>query len=184
MTPDHPDHPDHPDRIEAESRAEDAALVARLQALPQQRLPPAQLWERIAPALVPHATVVARRPRRRRWALPVLGVALAAVVALVAVVPGIRQHTSPPRAAQPALVAQAQAMAGQYQQAIAQVPLQQVPADLRPALDELDQSARAIHAAIAQSPQSAFLLSQLQRTYAKRLQLTRLASQGEASFPS
>ncbi|WP_115512180.1 MULTISPECIES: hypothetical protein [Xanthomonas] len=176
--------PDHPDRIDAESRAEDAALVARLQALPQQRLPPAQLWERIAPALVPHATVVARRPGGRRWALPVLGVALAAVVALVAVVPGIRQHTQPPRAVQPALVAQAQAMAGQYQQAIAQVPLQQVPADLRPALDELDQSAQAIHAAIAQSPQSAFLLSQLQRTYAKRLQLTRLASQGEASFPS
>ncbi|MEA9578386.1 hypothetical protein VC218_05480 [Xanthomonas nasturtii] len=177
--------PDHSDRIEAESRAEDAALVARLQALPQQRLPPAQLWERIAPSLVPHATAVARRPGRRRWALPVLGVALAAVVALVAVVPGIRQHTPPPpRAAQPALVAQAQALAGQYQQAIAQVPLQQVPADLRPALDELDQSAQAIHAAIAQSPQSAFLLSQLQRTYAKRLQLTRLASQGEASFPS
>ncbi len=178
--------PDPPDRIDAESTAEDAALPARLQALPQQRQPPAQVWERIAPALVPHATVVARRPRGRSWAMPVLGVALAAAVALVAVavVPGLRQHTSPLRPAQPALVAQAQAMAGQYQQAIAQVPVQQVPADLRPALDELDQSAQAIHAAIVQSPRSAFLLSQLQRTYAKRLQLTRLACQGQTPFLS
>ena len=175
--------PDPPDRIAAESTAEDAVLRARLQALPQQRQPPAQVWERIAPALVPHATVVARRPRGRSWAMPVLGVALAAAVAVVAVVPGLRQHTSL-RPAQPALVAQAQAMAGQYQQAIAQVPVQQVPADLRPALDELDQSAQAIHAAIAQSPRSAFLLSQLQRTYAKRLQLTRLASQGQTPFLS
>ncbi|WOB27900.1 MULTISPECIES: hypothetical protein [Xanthomonas] len=176
--------PDHPDRIDAESMAEDAALRARLQALPQQRQPPAQVWERIAPALLPHATEVARRPRRRRWALPVLGVALAAAVAWVAVVPGLRQHTSPLPPAQPALVAQAQALAGQYQQAIAEVPLQQVPVDLRPALDELDQSTQAIHAAIAQSPRSAFLLSQLQRTYAKRLQLTRLASQGQTPFLS
>ncbi|MFC0152345.1 hypothetical protein ACFFJ4_01420 [Xanthomonas dyei] len=176
--------PDHPDRIDAESMAEDAALRARLQALPQQRQPPAQVWERIAPALLPHATEVARRPGRRRWAMPVLGVALAAAVAWVAVVPGLRQHTSPLPPAQPALVAQAQALAGQYQQAIAEVPLQQVPVDLRPELDELDQSTQAIHAAIAQSPRSAFLLSQLQRTYAKRLQLTRLASQGQTPFLS
>ncbi|APO97002.1 hypothetical protein [Xanthomonas vesicatoria] len=176
--------PDYPDRIDAKPTAEDAALHARLQALPQQRQPPAQVWERIAPALLPHASVVALRPRRRGWAVPVLGVALAAAVALVAVVPGLRQHTSPQRPSQPALVMQARAMAGQYQQAIAQVPVQQVPADLRPALDELDQSAQAIHAAIAQSPQSAFLLSQLQRTYAKRLQLTRLAAQGQTPFLS
>lgn len=82
------------------------------------------------------------------------------------------------------LVTQAQALAEHYQQAIADVPVQQVPVDLLPALDELDRSTQAIHAAIAQSPRSAFLLSQLQRAYAKRLQLTRLACEGEASFPS
>ncbi|MFC7520720.1 hypothetical protein ACFQS6_12240 [Xanthomonas populi] len=165
--------------------ADDTALSARLRALPQQRQPPAQVWERIAPALTAHSSVVALTPRRHRpWAWPALGVALAAALALVAVVPGFNRQAQTPVPAQPPLVAQAHAMAGQYQQAIAAFPIQQVPADLRPALDELDQSAQAIQAAIAQSPRSAFLLSQLQRTYAKRLQLTRLASQGEASFPS
>ncbi|PPU46947.1 hypothetical protein XarbCFBP7697_15035 [Xanthomonas arboricola] len=167
--------------------ADDAALSARLRALPQQRQPPAQLWERIAPALTPHTNVVALQPRRQRaWAWPAFGVALAAALAVVAIVPGLDRSTQAPApaSARPGLVAQAQAMAGQYQQAIDAVPVQQVPADLRPALAELDQSAQAIHHAIAQSPRSAFLLSQLQRTYAKRLQLTRLASQGETSFPS
>ncbi|CAD7379364.1 hypothetical protein [Xanthomonas arboricola] len=168
---------------------DDAALSARLRALPQQRQPPAQLWERIAPALTLHTNVVALQPRRQRawaWAWPAFGVALAAALAVVAIVPGLDRSTQAPApaSARPGLVAQAQAMAGQYQQAIDAVPVQQVPADLRPALAELDQSAQAIHHAIAQSPRSAFLLSQLQRTYAKRLQLTRLASQGETSFPS
>lgn len=164
---------------------DDAALSARLQALPQQRQPPAQVWERIAPALTAHSNVVVLAPRRHRgWAWPALGVALAAALALVAIVPGLDRQAKTQAPVQPALVAQAQAMAGQYQQAIAAFPVQQVPAELRPALDALDQSAHAIHAAIAQSPHSAFLLSQLQRTYAKRLQLTRLAAQSEASFPS
>ncbi|MCC4604567.1 hypothetical protein [Xanthomonas campestris] len=67
---------------------------------------------------------------------------------------------------------------------MAEFPLQQVPVELRPALDALDHSACSIHAAIVQSPRSAFSFSQLQRTYAKRLQLTRLALQGEASLTS
>ncbi|QEO96642.1 hypothetical protein XOCgx_1649 [Xanthomonas oryzae pv. oryzicola] len=75
-------------------------------------------------------------------------------------------------------------MTEQYQQAIAEVPVHQVPTDLLPALGELDRSAQAIHAAIVQSPRSAFLLSQLQRTDAKRLQFPRLACEGEAFFPS
>lgn len=175
------DHHDSHDPRETD----DAALCARLRALPQHRQPPAQVWERIAPALTAHSNVVALTPRRHRaWAWPALGVALAAALALVVIVPGLDRQARTPVPVQPALVAQAQAMAGQYQQAIAAFPVQQVPVDLRPALDELDQSAQAIHAAIAQSPGSAFLLSQLQRTYAKRLQLTRLAAQGEASFPS
>ncbi|PKV12536.1 hypothetical protein [Xanthomonas prunicola] len=164
---------------------DDAALLAQLQALPSQRQPPSQIWERIAPALTDRSTVVALVPLRRRgWILPAAGLALAAAVALVAIAPGIDRQAPSPAAAQPALVTQAQAMAEHYQQAIAEVPVQQVPADLLPALDELDRSAQAIHAAIVQSPRSAFLLSQLQRAYAKRLQLTRLACEGEASFPS
>ncbi|KFA15371.1 hypothetical protein A11G_0121450 [Xanthomonas vasicola pv. musacearum NCPPB 4392] len=164
---------------------DDAGLLAQLQALPSQRPPPPQMWERIAPALTDHSNVIALVPMRRRgWILPAAGLALAAVVALVAIAPGIDRQAPPPAAAQPVLVTQAQALAEHYQQAIADVPVQQVPVDLLPALDELDRSTQAIHAAIAQSPRSAFLLSQLQRAYAKRWQLTRLACEGEASFPS
>ncbi|MBB5862799.1 hypothetical protein [Xanthomonas sp. 3058] len=170
--------------LDAPYDADDAALVARLQALPQQRQPPVQMWDRIAPALTPRVDGIAVAPRRRAWAWPALGAALAAALAWVVIVPGLDRHAPALRPAQPALVAQAQALSGQYRQAIAAYPVQQVPADLRPALDELDHSAQVIHAAIAKDPRSAFLLSQLQRTYAKRLQLTRLAAQGETSFPS
>ncbi|WP_246746099.1 hypothetical protein, partial [Xanthomonas vasicola] len=84
--------------------------------------------------------------RRRGWILPAAGLALAAVVALVAIAPGIDRQAPPPAAAQPVLVTQAQALAEHYQQAIADVPVQQVPVDLLPALDELDRSTQAIHA--------------------------------------
>ena len=45
----------------------------------------------------------------------------------------------------------------------------------RPALHELDASAVSIRAAIAENPRSRYLLGQLQRTYALRLQLTQQA---------
>ncbi|KAB7763822.1 hypothetical protein [Xanthomonas maliensis] len=160
-------------------------LQAQLRALPRERQPPAELWERIAAGLEANDTPIAVRPqRRRRWTGPAIGLALAAALALVAVLPSPHLPWASPHTPPAPLLTQAQAMGQQYQQAIAAVPLQQAPADLRPALDELDQSAQAIQQALAQSPGSAFLLSQLQRTYAKRLQLTRLASQDAATFSS
>ncbi|MCL1502539.1 hypothetical protein A7D16_13070 [Xanthomonas nasturtii] len=154
---------------------DDSALLAQVQALSPQRQPPAQVWERIAPALTARSSVVALTPTHRRaWLLPAAGLALAAAAAVVAIAPGIDRQAQP-LATQSALVAQAPVMSGHYQQAMAEVPVKQVPADLLPALDELDRSAQAIHTAIAQTPRSAFPLSQLQRTYAKRPQLTRLA---------
>lgn len=74
---------------------------------------------------------------------------------------------------QASLLQQADAMAGEYRQALAALPAGQMPAELVPALGELDRSAGAIHAAIGQSPEAGFLLRQLQRTYALRLELTR-----------
>ena len=50
------------------SGTDDAALVARLQALPTQRQPAPQLWENIAAALPPRDTVAALAPRRQRRA--------------------------------------------------------------------------------------------------------------------
>lgn len=142
------------------SGTDDAALVARLQALPTQRQPAPQLWENIAAALPPRDTVAALAPRRQRraWQWPAAGLALAAALGVIAIAPGLKPLPTAPAhaAAPPALVMQAQALAGQYQQAIAAVPVEQAPAALLPALNELDRSAQSIHTAIVQSPRSAF----------------------------
>ncbi|HBK46716.1 MAG TPA: hypothetical protein DDZ67_09850, partial [Xanthomonadaceae bacterium] len=89
-----------------------------------------------------------------------------------------------PPSTPPALVLQADALSGEYRQAITALQVTEVPDDLEPALRELDSSARAIHAAIRQSPDAGFLLSQLQRTYAKRLELTRLAAFERTARPT
>ncbi|QBG97890.1 hypothetical protein EYC55_07730 [Xanthomonas oryzae] len=60
------------------------------------------MWERIAPALTDRSNVVALVPMRRRaWILPAAGLALAAAVAFVAIVPGIDRQAPPPAAAPP-----------------------------------------------------------------------------------
>ncbi|HBN52582.1 MAG TPA: hypothetical protein DD456_00665, partial [Stenotrophomonas sp.] len=86
-------------------------------------------------------------------------------------------HERPPQSAAQApaspLEAQADALAHAYGQAIAAIPQDNVPAELLPALRELDASAGSIRSAIAQSPDAGFLLGQLRRTYALRLELTR-----------
>jgi len=76
------------------------------------------------------------------------------------------------------LAAQADALAATYRQALAAIPQDSVPAELAPALHELDASAGSIRSAIAQSPDAGFLLGQLRRTYALRLELTRQGLDG------
>jgi len=73
---------------------------------------------------------------------------------------------------------QADALAATYRQALAAIPQDSVPAELAPALHELDASAGSIRSAIAQSPDAGFLLGQLRRTYALRLELTRQGLDG------
>jgi len=162
-------------------------LAARLRQLPAERLPPATAWQGIAarlreePRLRP-AVVAAPAPRHRRW-LPIA--AVAAVAALVLLGTGrLRElHEQPPAPPESPLEAQADALADQYRQAIAAIPQDTVPAELVPALHELDASAAGIRSAIAQSPDAGFLLGQLRRTYALRLELTRqgLAAAGLAT---
>jgi len=171
--------------------ASDETLAARLRELPTQRTPPEAVWTAIAadiaaPAADPitaAAPVVALSSRQRpRWRAP-LAWAMAASVALLAVLLMPRQAPTPDpvavTSAPPStavLVHQADAMAGEYRQAIASLPTTEVPADLRPALHELDASAAAIRVALGQQPDAEFLLNQLRRTYAKRLELTRMAA--------
>jgi len=152
-------------------------LTARLRALSAQRLPPARVWQSIAaqlPAQTPAPAVAtpmrSTRRRRERWPLRI-GLGLAAALALLMVVPTPVPHTPAPSLLQ----RQADAMAGEYRQAIAALPSDGVTDEWRPALHELDASAVSIRAAIAENPRSRYLLGQLQRTYALRLQLTQQA---------
>lgn len=156
-------------------------LTACLRALPAERVPPARVWQGIAAQLPAqaqgqvHAPAVAvatlpTRRRRERWPLRI-GLGLAAALALLMVVPTPVPHTPAPSLLQ----RQADAMAGEYQQAIAALPSADVTDEWRPALHELDASADNIRAAIAENPRSRYLLGQLQRTYALRLELTQQA---------
>ena len=156
-------------------------LQARLRALPAERPPPAQAWQRIAAGLPPRVAVVpAPAPARaaRRWPLRI-GLGLAAALAVLMVVP-----TAPPPSPRPTpLQRQAEVMVAEYQQAMAALPADQIGADWQPALHELDSSAGYIRAAIAENPRAGFLLTQLQRTYALRLELTQQAVNA-AGLPS
>ncbi|SBV35664.1 conserved hypothetical protein [uncultured Stenotrophomonas sp.] len=160
-----------------ESEHEHDELAARLRQLPSERLPPASAWQGIAAHLREEprhrpAAIATPVRHRRRW-LPIA--AAAAVAALALLGPGRwwELHERSPAPLESPLEMQADALADQYRQAIAAIPQDTVPAELVPALHELDASAAGIRSAIAQSPDAGFLLGQLRRTYALRLELTR-----------
>lgn len=168
-------------------------LLRRLHALPQQRVPAAHNWQQIqarlgdAPPVVDVNGITAtgprsrRRPRRWRWAF------VAAMAACVVLVMGTGLLPLTPAATsgdESVLQLQADSMAGTYQQAMAALPQGALPPELLPALSELDHSAQLIRSAIAQSPEAAFLLGQLQRTYALRLELTRQGLMAPAGLPT
>ncbi|WP_449466332.1 hypothetical protein [Stenotrophomonas humi] len=155
-------------------------LARRLRELPAERVPSAMVWQRIATELQQPRTPVpvvvtpsmlrpVMRRESRHW--PWFAGAAAAVLALVGTV-ALWLPQERPRAASP-LQAQANALTHEYRLAIATIPQDSVPTELMPALQELDASAGDIRQAINQSPQAGFLLGQLQRTYALRLELTR-----------
>lgn len=159
----------------------DSDLQARLRALPAERQPPAQAWQRIAAQLPPRVThVPAATPARvpRRWPLRI-GLGLAAALAVLMVVP----TSTPPTPRPSSMQRQADAIAAEYQQAMATLPAAPIGAEWQPALHELDSSASTIRAAIDENPRSGFLLTQLQRTYALRLELTQQAVNA-AGLPS
>ncbi|MDH5823731.1 hypothetical protein QFW77_12110 [Luteimonas sp. RD2P54] len=155
----------------------DEELGRRLRSLPREMVPPARAWARVEARI--GAAPLPRAPRGSdrmsgRWRA-VAGLAAAASLALLLVsVLSPRQARLP--AASLATVQQAERMRGEYRAALASVPAEEIPAELQPALAELDHSAASIFVAIREAPGSRYLLDQLQRTYAQRLQLTRRAA--------
>ena len=67
------------------------------------------------------------------------------------------------------------AMSRDYRAALAQLEQAPLHPEIQPALEDLDHSAAQILSAIESHPDAVFLLDQLQRTYARRLELTQRA---------
>ncbi len=165
------------------------SLRASLRALRRDVAPPAYGWEAVAariasasPAAAPHARPQVAAPRRRRrWAVPL---ALAASLAGVLALTGTWQRGVQPAPsdavvqadARPDVPAHAEGLVREYRAALAQIDPAALPPALQPGLAELDRNAAHILAALQEAPDSALLLQQLRRTYARRLALAQRAA--------
>ena len=170
-----------------DDRDHDDELAQRLRGLPAERVPPAAAWQRIvaeleqvtrnqqtdaAPAPSVNAAPV-RRTSQRHWPRYAVAAVVVALVGVASVSLLPQQPAASVAVEESPLQHQANNITYQYRQAMAAIPQDNLATELQPALRELDESAGSIRSAIAQSPDAAFLLGQLQRTYALRLELTR-----------
>ena len=73
---------------------------------------------------------------------------------------------------------EARAITDEYQAALRQFDGAPVSPTVEPSLAQLDRSVAQIQSAIVADPNSIFLLDQLRRTYARRLELTQRAATG------
>jgi len=149
----------------------------QLRQLSRERDPSRDLWAGIAAAIErPQRTVHAARANGWRT----MASALAASLVLGAFGLGLAKprllETIGLRRATPEhqlVLKEAAAIRKQYQVELRQFRNKPVPTDITPALIELDQSADNIMVALDSHPDAVFLLDQLRRTYARRLQLTQ-----------
>ncbi len=142
-----------------------------LRALRQDRQPARDLWPGIAARLGPRAT---RRAGPWWFAL-----AASLLLAMPAVLlwqgpPGTTTQDSTPAG----LVRDADAMAIQYQAALAEVSAAPLPLPLRGIADDLERDAERLHRALEADPQALLVLHQLRRTYDQRLRLSQRAALG------
>ena len=155
-----------------------------LRQLPREREPARDLWPAISAAIGGHDAAgssengPAHKARRRshwlRWTSAVAVASLLATVGLsishfrlsrLAHSPNNREHRL--------VLKEAASIRKQYKAQFAKFTGRKVPADIAPALIELDSSADAILRALEVQPDDVFLLDQLRRTYARRLELTQ-----------
>ncbi|HTD28666.1 MAG TPA: hypothetical protein VK660_04695 [Xanthomonadaceae bacterium] len=155
-----------------------------LRQLPREREPSRDLWPAIGAAISGHdsggvpanhrAQDVLRRSHWLRWTS---GIAVALLMAAIGLsIPHSRlprlTHASNTREHR-LVLKEAAAIRKQYKAQFAKFSGVQVPANIAPALIELDASADAILTALDAQPDEVFLLDQLRRTYARRLELTQ-----------
>ena len=158
------------------------ALRWQLRGLRRDAEPRRELWDGIAARIATQPQMAPTTPPApRRRARPFALLATAAVLAMAV---GIGWQLRPDAAPAPAslpvreahaplLAIQAEAMAREYEGALRVVQAAYDAPVASPVLAELDASAAALRAAIAQAPDSRFLFDRLQRVYAQRLALTQ-----------
>jgi hypothetical protein len=160
----------------------------QLRQLPRALEPARDLWPAIAAAIgMPNARVsiesykIAPRKSGARWLRWGSGIAAALLLAGVGLSltkPNLLRSLHAPRSSEHRLVLkEADAIRKHYKAELAQFRDVPVPVDFASALLELDASAEGIRSALDSRPDAVFLLGQLRRTYARRLELTqRLAT--------
>lgn len=159
-----------------------ADLRLQLRRLRADAPPGRDLWPGIARGIeaLPrrNAPAPGRRPRPLSW------FAMAAVLVLAVGMgwqlrPDGADAPAPQPAATPSppgngvLLAQADAMAREYEAALREVEAARGIDAPTPVLAELDAAAATLHAALSQAPDSRFLFDRLQRVYAQRLAVTQ-----------
>ena len=154
------------------------ALRWQLQGLRREVSPQADLWPgiaaRIASTPQQQAVATALPVNRRRFAPWAMAASLLLAVGFIWQLTPDPSHVlaSP---ADPLIRKQAVSMTFEYEKALARMGQANSAPEMHAALGDLDRSARMILTAIDDHPEARFLLDQLRRTYARRLQLTQRA---------
>lgn len=162
-------------RNESTQNQNDDALRWQLQALRRDIEPQGNLWPGIAAriAATPQQEgQVERQARVRRFAPWAMAASVLLAVGLVWQLNPASQASS---RGNPLIRQQAVSMTLDYENALARLQQAGTPLELAPVFGDLDRSAAQILGAIDRDPEARFLLDQLRRTYARRLELTRRA---------
>jgi hypothetical protein len=153
---------------------DDDSLRWQLQALRRDIEPQGDLWPGIATRITatPQQIPVQRIARARRFAPWAMA---ASLLLAIGVVWQLNPIDSAPRQGNPLIRQQAVSMTLDYEKALAHLQQAETHPEMHAAFGDLDRSVEQILAAIYHDPNAPFLLDQLRRTYARRLQLTQRA---------
>lgn len=153
----------------------DDALRWQLQALRRDIEPQGDLWPGIAAriAATPRQVAMQRTPRARRFVPWAMAASLLLAVGMVWQLNSVDPAPAPQ--GNPLIRQQAVSMTLDYENALARVQQAGTAPEMGAAFGDLDRSAAQILGAIDRDPEARFLLEQLRRTYARRLELTRRA---------
>ncbi len=167
----------HNDDARKDGAQADEQLRGQLRGLRRDLEPQADLWPGIAARIAAtpqQAAAAAGKPRVRRFAPWAMAASVLLAVGVVWQMMPAAQQQAP--VGNPMIRQQAVSMALDYERAFARLQQQaNIHPEMHGAFGELDRSAAQILSAIEDDPNATFLLEQLRRTYARRLQLTQRA---------